>query len=264
VGDVCGNELRCAFHHWQYGHDGRCTVIPSGDRIPRAARLFSFPVEEKWGLIWVFFGPEPLYDVPSFPVPWDEERMVMRSFEAQFREPFRVDPWVFTSNVFDIVHNRVVHAIKIADPEIEMLNPYVTRMRWDAHFEARATGSWRTDINVFGTNGLSNAGEHDGRLTMQVTGGTPMGSQGTRFFFSLATDNSPGAEEHLDERERLHNRLVNEDLPILNTLRLGDDHLVAADRAIARYLRYARDYPRTTMAELEDLAVRRSTVPASV
>src|SRR5690606_14919696 len=28
VGDVVGNELRCAFHHWHYGPDGSCTKIP--------------------------------------------------------------------------------------------------------------------------------------------------------------------------------------------------------------------------------------------
>jgi phenylpropionate dioxygenase-like ring-hydroxylating dioxygenase large terminal subunit len=252
VGDVVGNDLRCAFHHWRYGPDGRCNDIPSGDRIPPAACQFTFPVEERWGLIWVFWGPEPLYDIPSFPLDdWDDERYVLHPFEAQFAEPLRVEPWVFTTNVFDIVHNRVVHGIKIADPEIIELNPYVRTMHWDASFEERGTGKWRTDIMVYGTNAISNSGAHDGRVTLQVAGSAPMGALGLRMFMVVATDRSPGAEKHLEERERLHNRLVNEDLPILNTLRFGDDHLVAADRAIAKFLRMAKDYPKATMAQLE-------------
>ena len=39
VGKVIGDEIRCAFHHWQYGLDGVCTRIPASEKIPRAARL---------------------------------------------------------------------------------------------------------------------------------------------------------------------------------------------------------------------------------
>jgi phenylpropionate dioxygenase-like ring-hydroxylating dioxygenase large terminal subunit len=39
VGQVVGNDIRCAFHHWQYGDDGVCTRIPAGDKIPPKARV---------------------------------------------------------------------------------------------------------------------------------------------------------------------------------------------------------------------------------
>ncbi|HVW35325.1 MAG TPA: Rieske (2Fe-2S) protein, partial [Acidimicrobiia bacterium] len=97
VGDVVGNDLRCAFHHWQYGTDGRCSQIPSGDRIPAAAQLRPFPVEEKWGLVWVFWGPEVVYSVPSFQE-WGDE-WVCRAFEVPLAEPLHVAPWIFTTNV---------------------------------------------------------------------------------------------------------------------------------------------------------------------
>src|SRR5712692_8968194 len=64
IGCVVGNDLRCAFHHWQYGQDGVCTKIPVSDKIPSKARLFKYPTTEKWGLVWAFNGVEPLYDVP--------------------------------------------------------------------------------------------------------------------------------------------------------------------------------------------------------
>ena len=52
----------------------------------------------------------------------------------------------------------------------------------------------------------------------------------------------------------MHNRFVNEDLPILNGLRIGDMHLVGADRAMARFMRAVRKYPRTTLDALETAA----------
>ena len=42
VGEIVGDDVRCAFHHWQYGPDGICTRIPSlrsNDEIPRTARV---------------------------------------------------------------------------------------------------------------------------------------------------------------------------------------------------------------------------------
>jgi phenylpropionate dioxygenase-like ring-hydroxylating dioxygenase large terminal subunit len=251
IGRVVGNDLQCAFHHWQYGPDGRCSLIPTGDRIPNAARLFSFPTEERYGIIWVFLGVEPLYQVPTFPGDVDESTLLIRSFEAQFSAPLRIDPWVFTSNTFDLVHNRVVHGIQINDPEVEWITPYVAAFQWDAEFKERAIGTWHLDIRVFGTNAQANSGIRGDRMKHQVAGGCPMGSAGNRMFFAVATPDSPGAPEYLEEQEALHNRLVNEDFPIMNTLRLGDDHFVASDREIVRYLRFVRDYPRTTVAALE-------------
>src|SRR5258705_5817765 len=29
AGTVCGDELRCGYHGWRFGGDGRCTAIPS-------------------------------------------------------------------------------------------------------------------------------------------------------------------------------------------------------------------------------------------
>ncbi|MGH7925776.1 MAG: aromatic ring-hydroxylating oxygenase subunit alpha, partial [Candidatus Binatus sp.] len=51
MGKVFGNDIRCAFHHWQYGPDGGCTKIPASEKIPKAARMFKYPTAEKWGLI---------------------------------------------------------------------------------------------------------------------------------------------------------------------------------------------------------------------
>src|SRR3546814_12450048 len=52
----------------------------------------------------------------------------------------------------------------------------------------------------------------------------------------------------------MNNRFINEDLPILNSMRLGDLHLVGADRAMIRFMLAARNYPRTTLDAIETSA----------
>ena len=35
--------------------------IPTGDKNPPAAKIFSYPAAEAWGLIWAFNGDTPLF-----------------------------------------------------------------------------------------------------------------------------------------------------------------------------------------------------------
>src|SRR5262245_41163179 len=47
TGSVIGENLRCAFHHWEYDGSGRCVRTGIGDPPPPGARLFEFPVLER-------------------------------------------------------------------------------------------------------------------------------------------------------------------------------------------------------------------------
>src|SRR3546814_17572209 len=72
IGDVVDGQVRCVFHHWRYGTDGRCSGMPSTDPIPGQPRLFESPVQDKYGILWAYNGLEPHYDLHAFPFP-DEE-----------------------------------------------------------------------------------------------------------------------------------------------------------------------------------------------
>jgi phenylpropionate dioxygenase-like ring-hydroxylating dioxygenase large terminal subunit len=258
-GDVIGNDIRCPYHHWAYGDGGHCTNIPSGDAIPKGSNLVYLPLREELGLIWVFLGDTPLYDLPTFEE-FDEEKHVYRAFEAELNSKLLVDPWIFTTNVFDVVHNRVVHGLNIADPTIEEVNPFLRRMTWEAaHTGEKQTGDWRPDIEVFGTNGIRTTSKMDGRLKWYIAAMAPCGRQGTREFFTIITTKGDNAEQCLDNWQAMHNRFVNEDLPILNNMRYGDLHLVAADRSMGRFMRAARDYPRASLDAMETAANRKQS-----
>ena len=64
LGTVEGSHVRCAFHGWCIGADGRCQSAPTSSRsLSRSVRFY--PCEERWGLIWIFNGPTAAFALPS-------------------------------------------------------------------------------------------------------------------------------------------------------------------------------------------------------
>lgn len=106
--------VSCPFHGWRFGADGQCVRIPSQENptedIPASARVDSYPVVEKYGLVWVFLGDDiesapPIVEMPEYDN--DEWRCVEHS-----------DVWganLHWSKMTDLdhVHLAVVHGIKL-------------------------------------------------------------------------------------------------------------------------------------------------------
>jgi methylxanthine N1-demethylase len=69
IGRVEDGTLRCVHDGWAYGPDGRCVAVPGREpsEIPERARLRSYRVEERVGLVWVCLDPEPVFPIPEFP-----------------------------------------------------------------------------------------------------------------------------------------------------------------------------------------------------
>ena len=52
----------CPYHGWEFGGDGECKNIPSigyGEKTPPRAKVDSYPVQEKYGIVFAFLGDEP-------------------------------------------------------------------------------------------------------------------------------------------------------------------------------------------------------------
>src|SRR5262245_48903488 len=68
--ETCG--LRCNYHGWLFGQDGRCIEQPYDDIAASEARfkekihIKSYPVDTKGGLVWAYLGPQPAPLVPSW------------------------------------------------------------------------------------------------------------------------------------------------------------------------------------------------------
>ena len=110
-GQVIGDEIECPYHGWRYGLDGRCTRIPSAsaaDKIPSRARIDAYPVQEKYGLIFVFLGDLPeaerpvLMEIPEWGDPGYRFTMRDRIVSAnQLRA---------MENGVDMTHGEFVHS----------------------------------------------------------------------------------------------------------------------------------------------------------
>lgn len=63
-GKVEGCNLACAYHGWEFDGSGDCVnvpYLPKSQKLPRAP-VRSFPVQEKYNLIWIFPGEADLAD----------------------------------------------------------------------------------------------------------------------------------------------------------------------------------------------------------
>lgn len=101
-GLVEGDKLRCLFHGWSYGADGRCAAHDT-------ARTASWPVEEEYGLIWVWTGPSPRRPLPYVPELAETETasMLGGAFEKGCH------PNVVMINAIDAHHFNTVHHLPV-------------------------------------------------------------------------------------------------------------------------------------------------------
>jgi phenylpropionate dioxygenase-like ring-hydroxylating dioxygenase large terminal subunit len=74
MGRLKGDEVECGYHGMVYNREGRCTHIPCSARIPNIARVRSYPVLSRYGLVWIWMGdPERAASESVFPVEhWDD------------------------------------------------------------------------------------------------------------------------------------------------------------------------------------------------
>jgi phenylpropionate dioxygenase-like ring-hydroxylating dioxygenase large terminal subunit len=71
LGSCRGDVIACPQHGWEFDGSGRCTLVPAGIRTPtdppKRARVPSYPVQEKYGLLHVFLGDLPEAERPALP-----------------------------------------------------------------------------------------------------------------------------------------------------------------------------------------------------
>jgi phenylpropionate dioxygenase-like ring-hydroxylating dioxygenase large terminal subunit len=126
--------LQCPMHHWRFNTAGHCG---GGGGDAGRNNLRTWPIAERYGAVFVFMGPEPLFDLPRFDLP-DAALLAAtgRSVDVQC-------PWISVSaNAYDMQHLRTVHGRALRDPPVvERLDPYRLRLR----YVSRVTGTGLAD-----------------------------------------------------------------------------------------------------------------------
>lgn len=239
LGDVVGCALRCEFHHWEYGTDGRCSKIPVQDHIPGRARLFSFPTDERFGLIWAFNGEQPLYELPAFPtMPTDQ--IVSHAFEI---EPLPVPPYVILSNTHDFQHVAVMHGATMEhEPQRFDVDEYTIEFENEVHDPT--LGNTHQHFKIFGTNTLTLANQTGPVTLLSLFGATPINNGLTKGYTVTGTSRSaPDPQAIIERGEHFARTIMEDDNPVLMTMRFKPDTPIRADQPLMRWFRRACAFP---------------------
>ena len=111
-GNVEGDSIRCPFHAWRFGPDGRCNEIPYHDGpIPEAAKIRAWRIEERYGMLLAWHDPEggePDYALPDLPE-WDDPSWMHWAPESL--GAIAIHPVELLDNMADIAHFGPVHGL---------------------------------------------------------------------------------------------------------------------------------------------------------
>ena len=238
VGQMADGQLRCAYHHWRFDGAGRCVHIPSGDRIPPAARVFTYPNAEAWGLVWAFNGRTPLFDVPHIPDAEEGELL----FEAHRRGERSLDPWVAVSNGVDFQHLRTLHGM----PETAF--PATLEVGDHAIDYSVATPNYAQRGRITGTNCFAQHIRIGADDMFMLFAGAPIAHGRAMGYYVFGVPKPASAADAPAQRGKLAalhamvTRLNEEDAVVLNTIRFRRGTLTASDRHLARYLKYVDQF----------------------
>ena len=248
-GDVVGNEVRCAFHHWQFNGEGQCMRTGVGDPPPAGARLFSFPTVEHYGLIWAFNGNEPLYELPKISPPGDKPMI----YHARRESVCNADPGSVLTNALDFQHIRAVHGwvLDHADPvDHVQWKDYLVSYHMTGHVEESGV-PFDFDINVWGANCAIQNGTFDGMWTATISALTilrPGLVQSMMVTFvgdgNATRESEQAARRLLNESSTFHTTEAAKDFTVLNSSHFVKGTLTRGDVALARMIDHFRAYPR--------------------
>lgn len=107
---VEGESIRCPYHAWRFGPDGRCNQIPYFDgKIPDAARIKSWILEERYGCLFAWHdaeGGEPNFALPEISQ-WDDPSFVRWKIDQLGTLPCH--PIEIIDNMADVAHLGPTH-----------------------------------------------------------------------------------------------------------------------------------------------------------
>ena len=119
MGSVDGDDIRCAYHGFVFGSDGRCRHIPSQERVPSGIVVRRYPVVERWQWVWIWMG-DP--DAPEAGLLPESDALGLTGGDwlavpgADFSVSARYQ--LFNENLLDLTHLSFLHADSIGTPDL--------------------------------------------------------------------------------------------------------------------------------------------------
>jgi cholesterol 7-dehydrogenase len=144
-GCVKEGMLECPFHRWQLSPDGAVAHVPYAEKLPKGARVRTWPIREQYGQIFIYHrGGEPAdldapppYELPAVP-DIDDGRLVYRGrYDAGSVYMHLIE---FAENSVDFQHFSPLHG-EMFVPWTRLRVPGI-QIRHEAEWEADTEHEW--------------------------------------------------------------------------------------------------------------------------
>lgn len=267
IGSVEPEGIRCAYHGWRFGPDGRCDDLPAMPEgpIPGRACLETFDAEVAYGLVWVCLDGSAGTSIPACPAWTDGTMRVLTGapYTWPTSAPRRVE------NFVDLAHFAWVHdgTLGRRDQPVPQL-PEIRREDGELRFEYRPPDQPVEDTAMFGSSRYRmpmpltvnidftlDTGAH---RTLWMTA-SPVDRGTSRSFWLVCRDDDLDEQRDADHLA-FQQVVLDEDEPVVCNqepaelpLEPGTEVSVRTDRVSIEYRRWLRE-----LAEAADLG------PASV
>ena len=139
LGRLDGDDVVCGYHGLAFDGHGRCTRMPSQERLNPSACVRSFPAVQKHRFVWVWPGDPALADPATVPdLHWNDDPEWAGDGKMI---PVKCDYRLVVDNLMDLTHETFVHGSSIGNAAVAE-TPFVT-----THGDRFATVTrWMTDI----------------------------------------------------------------------------------------------------------------------
>ena len=132
--NIEGDGIRCPYHAWRFGPDGKCDDIPYHQGpIPAAACVKSWTVVESLGAVWVWHDPEggePEWDHPSLSQ-WNDPAWVQPKWDHLGM--VNQHPQELVDNICDYGHLSPIHGSTVERYENEIKGHTATQRQCGGH-----------------------------------------------------------------------------------------------------------------------------------
>lgn len=126
MGRLKGDQVECGYHGLTFDCSGKCTRAPGSARIPQGAQVRSYPLAERYGLIWIWMGdadkadPKAIFKVEEWGEPtWGINRGDSMTIACNYL--------YMTDNLLDPSHVAWVHPTSFGNEACEE-EPLVTKV----------------------------------------------------------------------------------------------------------------------------------------
>lgn len=118
MGRIKGDDIECGYHGLMFDCTGACVRAPGNDRIPSGARVRSYPLESRYGMLWIWMGavdkadPATIFEVEHWGDPaWGMNRGDRMTVDCNYL--------YVTDNLLDPSHVSWVHQTSFASAACE-------------------------------------------------------------------------------------------------------------------------------------------------